>query len=58
MCPTVCGIGQLVCPEGTDANGCPLPDTCKTGKLNRVSHFLLVFWELYDSKQGLNFWWF
>merc|ERR1712025_642033 len=36
MCPTVCGIGQLNCPGGDgggilDGNGCPVPDTCKTG---------------------------
>ena len=27
-CPTPCGLGEMRCSGGMDANGCMMPDTC------------------------------
>ena len=29
-CPVVCGVGEKNCGSGSDENGCPMPDTCRS----------------------------
>ena len=36
VCPTICPDGDLKCPGGFDASGCPMAETCVVPTGNKI----------------------